>query len=158
MKTSIIIVGEIEIVTERGIKIRVGIEKQTAIEMTATATATATAIGTIGTTMTTKRRKTIEGVVAAGKERPVEGTMKKMTTIETNEARTATENDLARQVRAGLRRGTENATGTAIESATGTESATETESETETETGLRQRGDRILHLRLLLRWQIPRLL
>ncbi len=150
MKTSIIIVGEIEIVTERGIKIRVGIEKQTAIDMTATATA----IGTIGTTMTTKRRKTIEGVVAAGKEPPVEGTMKKMTTIETNEARTATENDLARQVRAGLRRGTENATGTAIESATGTESATETESET----GLRQRGDRILHLRLLLRWQIPRLL
>ena len=152
MKTSIIIVGEIKIVTERGIKIRVGIEKQTAIDMTATATA----IGTIGTTMTTKRRKTIEGVVAAGKEPPVEGTMKKMTTIETNEARTATENDLARQVRAGLRRGTENATGTAIESATGTESATETE--TESETGLRQRGDRILHLRLLLRWQIPRLL
>jgi hypothetical protein len=152
MKTSIIIVGEIEIVTERGIKIRVGIEKLTAIDMTATATA----IGTIGTTMTTKRRKTIEGVVAAGKEPPVEGTMKKMTTIETNEARTATENDLARQARAGLRRGTENATGTAIESATGTESATETESESET--GLRQRGDRILHLRLLLRWQIPRLL
>ena len=152
MKTSITIVGEIEIVTERGIKIRVGIEKQTEIDMTATATA----IGTIGTTMTTKRRKTIEGGVAAGKEPPAEGTMKKMTTIETNEARTATENALARQARAGLRRGTEIATGTAIESATGTESATATE--TESATGLRQRGDRILHLRLLLRWQIPRLL
>ena len=161
MKISIIIAGKIEIVSERERKIRAGTGKQTATDMAANE------IGTAGMTMKRKRKKTIEGVVAAGKELQAVETMMTMTTIETREARTGTENDQERQAKAELRIGTETAIGTVIENATETESATGTESvseieigrgkEKETEKELRPRGDLIPCLRLLL-WRIQLLL